>query len=252
MLNKNDPLIGAVQEVMRKNQAERDAVKAVNEKFGVVDRRALPHEQQANWDAAYAKVLTEGVEALDEDYDPVKRDRAREIEKRAKVLRRDRHGPVKDQAEFIAKKEKEDAVTGGNTAAGPKKAMQQLYGKMKQYKGAMKRVTVDEEELSPKQKMLAKLGGNKKKIDAPDLAAARAGKASHIEEAGMMPTGARRVIAKAVAGVRSMKASSDKKFADKYHPSKSANPVDRNINKNVTKNAEMKKKVFNRLEEDKD
>lgn len=66
MLNKNDPLIGAVQEVMRKNVAEREAAKIVNEKFGIVDRRALPHEQQANWDAAYAKVLSEGVEALDE------------------------------------------------------------------------------------------------------------------------------------------------------------------------------------------
>lgn len=103
MLNRNDPLIGAVQEVMRKNQAERDAVRAVNEKFGVTDRRALPHEQQANWDAAYNRVISEGVEVLNE-------------------------------------------------------------------------------EMSPKQKQLAAIAGNKKKIDAPDLAAARAGKASHIEE----------------------------------------------------------------------
>jgi hypothetical protein len=66
MLNKNDPLIGAVQEVMKKNQAERDAVNLVNEKFGVEDRKALPRENQAAWDAAYKTVLTEGVEALDE------------------------------------------------------------------------------------------------------------------------------------------------------------------------------------------
>ena len=66
MLNKNDPLIGAVQEVMKKNQAERDAVRLVNEKFGVTDRKALPHERQGEWDAAYKTVLTEGVEALDE------------------------------------------------------------------------------------------------------------------------------------------------------------------------------------------
>ena len=66
MLNKNDPLIGAVQEVMKRNQAERDAVNLVNEKFGVTDRKALPHEQQSAWDAAYKTVLTEGVEALDE------------------------------------------------------------------------------------------------------------------------------------------------------------------------------------------
>lgn len=61
MLNKNDPLIGAIQEVMKKNQAERDAVKAVNEKFGIQDRKVLPRERQAEWDAAYNAVLTEGL-----------------------------------------------------------------------------------------------------------------------------------------------------------------------------------------------
>jgi hypothetical protein len=61
MLNKNDPLIGAVQEVMKKNQAERDAAKLVNEKFGIHDRRALPHEKQGEWDSAYKQVLSEGL-----------------------------------------------------------------------------------------------------------------------------------------------------------------------------------------------
>jgi hypothetical protein len=61
MLNKNDPLIGAVQEVMKKNQAEREAAKLVNEKFGVHDRKALPHEKQGAWDAAYKQILSEGL-----------------------------------------------------------------------------------------------------------------------------------------------------------------------------------------------
>ena len=61
MLNKNDPLVGAIQDIMSKNQAERDAVKAVNEKFGVQDRRVLPREKQGEWDAAYQSVLTEGL-----------------------------------------------------------------------------------------------------------------------------------------------------------------------------------------------
>ncbi len=179
MLNKKDPLIGAVLEVMNRNHVEREAAQAVNEYFGIEDRKALPHEYQGQWDAAYQQVLNEGLspaqqkhmdvdddedidhidlaairarkkkkmaeEALDEDYDPKKLRRAKKIKEKAKKLRRDRHGPVKDQAELIAKREKEDAVTGGDTAAGPKKAMQQLYGKMKRYKGAMKRVTVSEE-----------------------------------------------------------------------------------------------------------
>ncbi len=62
MLNKNDPLIGAVQEVMRKNHAEREAIKAVNEKFGVTDRKALPHEKQGAWNTAYQQVLNESDE----------------------------------------------------------------------------------------------------------------------------------------------------------------------------------------------
>lgn len=66
MLNKNDPLISAVQQVMQRNNAEREAVKTVNEKFGVTDRKALPHEKQGAWDAEYKQVLSESVEALDE------------------------------------------------------------------------------------------------------------------------------------------------------------------------------------------
>lgn len=66
MLNKNDPLIGAVKQVMQQSDAQRAAVKAVNEKFGVQDRKALPWQKQSEWDAAYKKVLSEGVESLDE------------------------------------------------------------------------------------------------------------------------------------------------------------------------------------------
>lgn len=66
MINKNDPLIAAVQKVMQSNQSERDAVRAVNEKFGVTDRKALPFNRQSEWDAAYKAVLTEGVESLEE------------------------------------------------------------------------------------------------------------------------------------------------------------------------------------------
>jgi hypothetical protein len=59
MLNKKDPLIDAIKQVMQNNQADRDAVNAVNEKFGIQDRRVLPHERQGEWDAAYKTVLSE-------------------------------------------------------------------------------------------------------------------------------------------------------------------------------------------------
>lgn len=61
MLNKNDPLVSAVQEVMKRNQAEREAARLVNEKFGIHDRKALPRERLGEWDSAYQAVLTEGI-----------------------------------------------------------------------------------------------------------------------------------------------------------------------------------------------
>ena len=163
MLNKNDPLIGAVQEVMKRNQAEREAARLVNEKFGVHDRKALPHEQQNAWDAAYKTVLTEGVEALDEDYDPEKLRRGKKVKKGTEGLRRDRHGPIKDFGDLIAQREKADAVTGGDTAAASIKAMHQLYGKDKRWKNAIKKVTVDEEALD--EDYDSKAAGRKRESD---------------------------------------------------------------------------------------
>lgn len=59
MLNKKDPLIGAVQDVMQRNHIEREVTRVVNEAFGIEDRKALPHERQHEWDAAYKQVLSE-------------------------------------------------------------------------------------------------------------------------------------------------------------------------------------------------
>lgn len=59
MLNKNDPLIGAVQQIMHKSNVEREATRLVNEAFGIEDRKALPHEYQAEWDSVYQQVLSE-------------------------------------------------------------------------------------------------------------------------------------------------------------------------------------------------
>jgi hypothetical protein len=83
MLNKNDPLIGAVQEVMKRNQFEREAVKVVNEKFGVQDRKALPHEKQCAWDAAYKQVISEGIQTLKEEAETVAEESATAASKKA-------------------------------------------------------------------------------------------------------------------------------------------------------------------------
>lgn len=59
MFNKNDPLIGAVQQVMFQSEIEREVAKIVNEAFGIEDRKALPHEYHAEWDYMYNRVLAE-------------------------------------------------------------------------------------------------------------------------------------------------------------------------------------------------
>ena len=67
MFDKNDPLVASVKKVMEQNEKERQAAKSVNEKFGIQDRKALPHQRQGEWDAAYKQALTEGVESLDKE-----------------------------------------------------------------------------------------------------------------------------------------------------------------------------------------
>lgn len=62
MLNKNDPLIGAVQQVMQQSNAEREATRIVNERFGIESRKSLPHEYQAQWNAEYQQVLSESAD----------------------------------------------------------------------------------------------------------------------------------------------------------------------------------------------
>jgi hypothetical protein len=64
-----DPLVDSVKKVMEQNARERQATAAVNEKFGIQDRKALPHERQGEWDAAFKSVLSEGVESLNETSD---------------------------------------------------------------------------------------------------------------------------------------------------------------------------------------
>jgi len=60
IFHKKDGLTDAVKSVMEVNQFHREAEAQVNEMFGVVSRKALPHEQQASWDAEFNKIISEG------------------------------------------------------------------------------------------------------------------------------------------------------------------------------------------------
>lgn len=54
-----DPLVDSVMKIMEQNARERQAEAVVNEKFGIQDRKALPHERQDEWKAAVKAVLSE-------------------------------------------------------------------------------------------------------------------------------------------------------------------------------------------------
>ena len=69
IFHKKDGLTDAVKSVMEVNQFHREAEALVNEKFGVVSRMALPHEQQASWDSEFNKIISEGAKMAKKDYD---------------------------------------------------------------------------------------------------------------------------------------------------------------------------------------
>jgi AcrR family transcriptional regulator len=93
------------------------------------------------------EVMEEDVE-LEEDMDLNKQKEGKEIAKRAGKLRANRpEGVIKDFGNLISRRKMDDAVTGGDTAADSEKAMRQLYGKDKRWKGAIEKITVREEAL---------------------------------------------------------------------------------------------------------
>jgi hypothetical protein len=171
MLNKKDPLIAAVQKVMQNSQEERNAVNLVNEKFGVTDRKALPHNRQAEWDAAYKTVLTEGVEALDEDYNNNLASISRFNRKQAKTPYRSKN----DRRIFnkLGKEYGDAAVTGMRK------------------KDALGEEALDEKLKGDQPKLdIASSDGSKKpdgKLTKHDFKALRTMEEENLEEAGMIP-----------------------------------------------------------------
>ena len=142
MLNKKDPLIGAVQQVMQRNQVEREATKSVNEYFGVEDRKALPHEYQGQWDAAYQQVLNEGLSPaqqkhmdVDDDEDIDHNDLAiiRARKKNKKLEEADEGKPGLMFKKIAAKAAKRyGSEEAGNRVAGAIRAKMAKAGKLEE------------------------------------------------------------------------------------------------------------------------
>ena len=108
MFNKKDPLIDSVMGVMKQNQAQREAVKAVNETFGVTDRRQLSRQDQQKYDAAVAQKLDEALQGNQHKIDANKNGKVDAQD--FKLLRKSKgsmeEGKMKDIATAQAEKER--------------------------------------------------------------------------------------------------------------------------------------------------
>ena len=179
MLNKKDPLIDAIKQVMQNNQADRDAVKAVNEKFGIQDRRVLPHERQGSWDAAYQTVLNEA--SSPPMYNVVHKEHG--------IIGTHQHGkgftPSKPKLGFKSGEVPNGAKIDHSSRVGASGMMNKSISKTKK--------SMDEESLeektdpskySEKQRELAGTAGNTRVIDGPDLTHVRKHGGKHIGEEG--------------------------------------------------------------------
>lgn len=152
MFDKNDPLISAVKKVMETNAAEREAVKSVNEKFGIQDRKVLPRERQVEWEAAYKTVLSEDIEALEE----AGKDKFANAQKMP----------------YIAKKGKKKVPLTPMPNAPLKPAKDKFANavKLEEEPTDTEKGTVPK---TPKERLLAKMHGSKKHITHGDVLKAR-------------------------------------------------------------------------------
>ena len=181
MLNKKDPLIDAIQQVMQSNQADRDAVKAVNEKFGIQDRRVLPRERQGEWDAAYSEMLNEA--SSPPMYNVVHKEHG--------IIGTHQHGkgftPSKPKLGFKSGEVPSGAKIDHSSRVGAGGMMNKSISKTKKSmdEEALEEKT-DPSKYSEKQRELASTAGNKKVIDGPDLTHVRKHGGKHIGEAKKM------------------------------------------------------------------
>lgn len=154
LINKNDPLIGSVQKVMKENQIRRDVEKTINEEIGVYSKKALPFELHK----AYDEVLEESVQAT--------------LSEEGKI-------------QIIDKKGFMNALKKGKKSE--KKESEKEYGVEKEREMASKKKGMYEQEGSapstPKEKALAAKHGNPRVITKGDVLAARGViKGSNMEE----------------------------------------------------------------------
>jgi hypothetical protein len=121
-------LVGKLDE-MRSNFSSALSTKAVEK----LEERKIEIAQK------YFGQMQEEVEQVEEDWDPEKLKKGKEIERAAKTIKGKGH--IRDFGKLIADRTKKDAVTGLDSASGVKKAMNQLYGKNKGDSKAIKKIS---------------------------------------------------------------------------------------------------------------
>ena len=171
MFNKKnyDPLVDSVKAVMEQNEFLRRVEAQVNEQFGVVSKNALPHELHAKYDAVLAEAKKCGM------YEEDGKDSDSSGLQSAKY-----HHDMAVKAHKAMQKPGSDKKILATRKALHEKLYRRLTGKKVEYSGQ----NVNEAELSPKQKKLAKIGGHPGKIDKEDFDKLRANP-SHAKKVGL-------------------------------------------------------------------
>lgn len=67
MFKKNDPLVGAVEKVMKENQIRRNVEAQLNESLGITSKRGLPHQYHAEYDRQLAEAVAQALAEDDMD-----------------------------------------------------------------------------------------------------------------------------------------------------------------------------------------
>jgi hypothetical protein len=168
--NKKDPLVDAVKKIMEQNEKEREAVRRVNEAFGVHSKKALPHELHAKYDAMLE-------EANRMDFAPSLKGKISSAPKQAVPD----SIPGESSGEAAERKNIEAPVPRHpDNAETTRKIQMDMNRGLREAKKCMYEED-DDKELSPKQKKLAAKAGDKDEIEAVDLAKLRKDKT--LEEA---------------------------------------------------------------------
>lgn len=116
MFNKNDPLLDSVAKVMKENQAIRNAKEAVNEAFGITDKRHLPYQAHAEYDALVEELAQEALVGGQTKIDVNKNNR---LDKQDFKILRSMKKPMKETPEDSKKSVKAAAATNKMTAKNP-------------------------------------------------------------------------------------------------------------------------------------